>query len=89
MALVLVAVTATMIVLSGLRLRLIAALAGIVAAGIAAAGGLHLLKSYQLTRFTSFLHPSADLAGAATTRPRPRSRSGQAECSARACSTAS
>jgi len=28
------------------------------------AGGLHLLKSYQLTRFTSFLHPSADLAGA-------------------------
>ncbi len=63
-ALVLVAVTATMIVLSGLRLRLIAALAGIVAAGIAAAGGLHLLKSYQLTRFTSFLHPSADLSGA-------------------------
>ncbi len=63
-AMVLVAVTATMIVLSGLRLRLIAALAGIVAAGIAVAGGLHLLKSYQLTRFTSFLHPSADLAGA-------------------------
>jgi rod shape determining protein RodA len=63
-ALVLVAVTATMIVLSGLRLRLIAALAGIVAAGIAAAGGLHLLKSYQLTRFTSFLHPAADLSGA-------------------------
>ena len=63
-ALVLVAVTATMIVLSGLRLRLIAALAGIVAVVIAAAGGLHLLKSYQLTRFTSFLHPSADLSGA-------------------------
>jgi rod shape determining protein RodA len=62
-ALVLVAVTATMIVLSGIRLRLIAALAGTVAALIALASGLHLLKSYQLTRFTSFLHPSADLAG--------------------------
>ena len=63
-ALVLVVVTATMIVLSGLRLRVIGALAGLVAAAIAAAGGLHPLKSYQLTRFTSFLHPSADLAGA-------------------------
>jgi rod shape determining protein RodA len=63
-ALVLVAVTVTVIVLSGIRLRLIAALAGIVAVAITAAGGLHLLKSYQLTRFTSFLHPSADLAGA-------------------------
>ncbi len=63
-ALVLVVVTATMIVLSGLRLRVIAVLAAIVAVTIAAVGGLHLLKSYQLTRFTSFLHPSADLAGA-------------------------
>jgi rod shape determining protein RodA len=63
-ALVLVAVTATMIVLSGARLRIIAALTGIVAAAVALAGGTHLLKSYQLTRFTSFLHPSADLAGA-------------------------
>ena len=62
--LVLVVVTATMIVLSGLRLRVIAGLTGLVAVTIAAAGGLHLLKSYQLTRFTSFLHPSADLAGA-------------------------
>ncbi len=63
-AMVLVVVTATMIVLSGIRLRLLAALAGLVAAAIVAAGGLHLLKSYQLTRFTSFLHPAADLAGA-------------------------
>ncbi len=63
-ALVLVVVTATMIVLSGLRLRIIAAIAGLVAVTIGSAGGLHLLKSYQLTRFTSFLHPSADLAGA-------------------------
>ncbi len=63
-ALVLVAAAATMVVLSGLRLWLIGALVGIVALVIGAAGGLHLLKSYQLTRFTSFLHPSADLAGA-------------------------
>jgi rod shape determining protein RodA len=63
-ALVLVVVTGTLIVLSGLRLRVIASLAVVIAAGIAAAGGLNLLKDYQLTRFTSFLHPSADLAGA-------------------------
>src|SRR5206468_3107392 len=42
-ALVLVVVTATMIVLSGLRLRVIAALTGVVAVIIAAAGGLALL----------------------------------------------
>jgi rod shape determining protein RodA len=63
-ALVLVVVTATLIVLSGLRLRIIAALIVVVGVTIAAAGGLHLLKDYQLTRFTSFLHPSHDLAGA-------------------------
>src|ERR1022692_2955646 len=63
-AMVLLVVTATIVVLSGIRLRLIAALVAIVAVAIAVAGGLHLLKSYQLTRFTSFLHPSADLAGA-------------------------
>jgi len=63
-ALVLAAVTATMIVLSGTKLRIIAALAVIVGGIVALVGGTHLLKSYQLTRFTSFLHPSADLAGA-------------------------
>jgi rod shape determining protein RodA len=63
-ALVLIVVTATMIVLSGTRLRILAGLAAVVAAVLALAGGTHLLKSYQLTRFTSFLHPSADLAGA-------------------------
>ncbi len=63
-ALVLVVVTATMVVLSGTRLRVIAALTVIVGGGIYAAAHLHLLKSYQLTRFTSFLHPSANLAGA-------------------------
>jgi rod shape determining protein RodA len=63
-ALVLVVATATLVLLSGLRLRVIGALAAVIAAAIAAAGGLHLLKSYQLTRFTSFLHPADDLAGA-------------------------
>jgi rod shape determining protein RodA len=63
-AMVLVVVAATMIVLSGTRLRIIGALVATVGVVVALAGGLHLLKSYQLTRFTSFLHPSADLAGA-------------------------
>jgi rod shape determining protein RodA len=63
-ALVLAAVTATMIVMSGTKLRIIAALAVIAGGAVALVGGTHLLKSYQLTRFTSFLHPSADLAGA-------------------------
>jgi rod shape determining protein RodA len=62
-ALVLVVVTAAMVVLSGTRLRVIAALAVIVGGGIYAAAHMRLLKSYQLTRFTSFLHPSANLAG--------------------------
>jgi rod shape determining protein RodA len=63
-AMVLLAITATVIVLSGLRMRVLAGLAAIVAVVVVAAGGMHLLKSYQLTRFTSFLHPAADLAGA-------------------------
>jgi rod shape determining protein RodA len=63
-AMVLAVVTATMIVLSGTRLRVIAGLTAIVGGAVVLAGGMHLLKSYQLTRFTSFLHPSADLAGA-------------------------
>jgi rod shape determining protein RodA len=59
-AMVLVVTVAAMIVLSGMRLRIIGALVAICGAGIAFAGGLHLLKSYQLTRFTSFLHPAAN-----------------------------
>ncbi len=63
-AVVLAVTAAAMIVLSGVRLRVIAALAAIIAAVVFGAGGLHLLKSYQLSRFTSFLHPNANLAGA-------------------------
>jgi rod shape determining protein RodA len=63
-AFVLVVVTATLVVLSGTRLRVLALLTAAVGAVVVLARGAHLLKSYQLTRFTSFLHPSADLAGA-------------------------
>jgi rod shape determining protein RodA len=63
-ALVLVVVTATLVVLSGARLRVLALVTAAVGAVVVLASGAHLLKSYQLTRFTSFLHPSADLAGA-------------------------
>jgi rod shape determining protein RodA len=63
-ALVLVVVAAAMVVLSGARLRVIAALAVVTVGGVYAAAHLHVLKSYQLSRFTSFLHPSANLAGA-------------------------
>jgi rod shape determining protein RodA len=63
-AFVLVVVTATLVVLSGTRLRVLALLTAAVGAVVVLASGAHLLKSYQLTRFTSFLHPSADLAGA-------------------------
>jgi len=62
-AMVLMVAVATMIVLSGMRLRIIAVLVAATAVVIAGAGGLHLLKSYQLTRFTSFLHPAANQSG--------------------------
>jgi rod shape determining protein RodA len=63
-AMVLVVVLATMIVLSGLKVRIIAGLVAIVGATIALAGGLHLLQGYQIKRFTSFLHPAANLSSA-------------------------
>ncbi len=63
-AFVLVVVTATLVVVSGTRLRVLALLTAAVGAVVVLASSAHLLKSYQLTRFTSFLHPSADLAGA-------------------------
>jgi rod shape determining protein RodA len=63
-AMVLVVVVATMIVLSGMRFRIIAGLVAAVGLAVAAAGGLNLLKGYQMKRFTSFLHPAANLSGA-------------------------
>jgi rod shape determining protein RodA len=53
-----------MVVLSGLRLRWI--LGGAAAAGVAVyfAASLHVMKGYQSSRLTAFLHPQQDLAGA-------------------------
>jgi rod shape determining protein RodA len=61
---VLVFALAGMVVLSGLRLRWI--LGGFVAlaAGVYAGFGMHLLKGYQSSRLTAFLHPQQDLNGA-------------------------
>jgi rod shape determining protein RodA len=60
---VLVFTLAGMVVVSGIRIWwVLGGLAG-VAAAILAVARLHLLKGYQLTRLTSFLHPEQDLAG--------------------------
>jgi rod shape determining protein RodA len=61
--LVLVFTLAGLIVVSGIRIWwVLGGLAGI-AAAIYAVAQLHLLKGYQLTRLTSFLHPAQNLAG--------------------------
>jgi len=60
----LVIVLVALIVLSGTRLRLLAALGAAAALGALAIWRLHLLKPYQLHRLASFLHPAADPAGA-------------------------
>jgi rod shape determining protein RodA len=61
--LVLVFTLAGMIVLSGIRIYWVLGLLAAVAGAIYAIAKLHLLKGYQLTRLTSFLHPTQDLAG--------------------------
>jgi len=62
--LVLVFTLAGMVVVSGIRLYWVIGLVGAAAAVIFAVSALHLLKSYQLTRLTAFLHPSSNLSGA-------------------------
>jgi len=61
---VMLALMIGMIALSGIRLRWLIALLAAGSAGAFVAIKLHLLKAYQLSRLTSFLHPSADLNGA-------------------------
>ncbi len=61
--LVLVFTLAGIVVLSGIRLYWVLGLVAAAAGVIYAIAKLHLLKGYQLTRLTSFLHPSQDLAG--------------------------
>jgi len=62
--LVLAFTLAGLVVVSGIRLHWVLGLLAAVAAAIYIIARLHLLKGYQLTRLTSFLHPSQDLAGA-------------------------
>jgi rod shape determining protein RodA len=52
-----------LIALSGVRLRWLAGLLAIGALGVVAVVKLHLLKAYQVSRLTAFLHPSADPLG--------------------------
>ena len=52
-----------LITLSGIRLRWLAGLAVIAVLGMVSVAKLHLLKAYQVSRLTSFLHPSADPRG--------------------------
>jgi rod shape determining protein RodA len=52
-----------LIALSGVKLRYLVGLLAVGAAGVLAVVKLHLLKAYQLSRLTSFLHPSADPNG--------------------------
>jgi rod shape determining protein RodA len=61
--LVLVFTLAGLVVVSGIRFYWVLGLLAAVAAAIYAIARLHLLKGYQLTRLTSFLHPAQDLAG--------------------------
>ena len=62
-SMVLVVVLAGMILLSGIQLRWVLSLLAVAVVGVIAALSLHLVKGYQLTRFSSFLHPSSDAAG--------------------------
>ncbi len=61
--LVLVFILAIMIVLSGIRLYWVGAGAAAAAAAVYLAVKAHVLKSYQISRLTSFLHPRSDLSG--------------------------
>jgi rod shape determining protein RodA len=60
---VLVFALAGMIVVSGLRIYWVLGGLAVISAAIYAVGKEHLLKGYQLTRLTSFLHPEQDLSG--------------------------
>jgi rod shape determining protein RodA len=62
-SMVLAAELAGLVLLSGIRLRWVVALAAAAAAAVTAVLSLHLLKGYQLQRLTGFLHPSANAAG--------------------------
>jgi rod shape determining protein RodA len=58
-----VALIVGLIALSAVRLRWLAVLGAVTVLGIIAVVRLHLLKSYQVSRLTSFLNPNADPRG--------------------------
>jgi rod shape determining protein RodA len=60
---VLVFTLAGMVVVAGLRIWWVLGLVAAVVGGIYTVAKVHLLKGYQLTRLTSFLHPEQNLAG--------------------------
>ena len=62
-SMVLAVVLAGLVLLSGVRLRWVIALAAAAAVAVTAVLSLHLLKGYQLTRLTGFLHPASNAAG--------------------------
>ena len=62
-AIVILVILAVMIAVSGIQLRWLAALAGVASLGVFTVLKLGLLRSYQMGRLTSFLHPTADPAG--------------------------
>jgi len=61
---VLVFAFAGMVVVSGLRLEWIVGALVAAAVVVYAAVSMHLMKGYQVSRLTAFLHPQQDLAGA-------------------------
>ncbi|WP_053160990.1 rod shape-determining protein RodA [Streptomyces caatingaensis] len=62
-SLVLAAITAGLLFLSGVPARLLALLAGAAAAVVVAVLGLHLLSAYQINRFAAFADPHLDPSG--------------------------
>jgi rod shape determining protein RodA len=62
-AVLLVALLVAMIALSGIRLRWLVLFTGAGAFAIYAGAKVHLLKAYQVSRLTSFVHPDQDPRG--------------------------
>ncbi len=62
-AILMLSVLVGMVTLSGVRLRWLAGLLALGALGVFAVDKLHLLKAYQISRLTAFLHPSQDPLG--------------------------
>ena len=60
---VMVAITAGMVVISGVRLRRLALLGMLGAVGVAAVVKLHLLAQHQINRFAAFADPNLDPQG--------------------------